>query len=292
MAASAFTPATCRLGDEPRNQYLICGAPRSRRNLTRDPAKRALGVGEARLRPGQSHIGGHDLAHLVPQGLTVMIRVGGAKIRSDRRTRYRPDQLSPAPLSLRSLRKSTGHPVGENQAFKKGVRCQTVGTMNSGARYFTDCPELLTRRATIEIGADPSHRVVQCRGYWDQLLRWIDSVSGQDAGDPGEPVREIRNLPRVEPGTASSIGRRDGAGHDIPGRQFTARIRIEGEAMAIAVQEESTGAPHRLGNEGGRVYARKLEGRRMELQKFEVSQLGTYLPWIKWRPIRSATKGG
>ena len=198
--------------------------------------------------------------------------------RSDRRTRYRPDQLSPAPLPLRSFRKSTGHPVGENQAFKQGVRCQPVGTMNSGARYFTDCPEPLARRATLEIGADPSHRVVQCRSHRNQVLRRIDSVSGQNAGDPGEPAGEIRNLPRVEPGTARSIGRRDGAGHNIPRRQLTARIGIEGEAMAIPVQEESTGASHRLGNERGRVYAWKLESGRMELQKFEVSQLGAYLP--------------
>src|SRR5262245_362330 len=150
--------------------------------------------------------------------------------------------------------------------------------MNAGACYFTDGPESLARRPAIEIGADSSHGVVQRRSYWNQISRRIDSVSAQDAGNAGEPAGEIGDLAGVEPRSTGCIRRGDRSSHDIPGREFAARIGVEGKAFALAVQEESAGAAHGFGDERCGVYSGKLESGGMELQKFEVTQFSAYLP--------------
>ena len=119
MPSPTFPTTAGRLRDEPRHQDLVGGSPRCSGNLARNSGEGALGVGESRLRAGEAHIGGHDQAHLLPKGFTVMIRFGSAKVRRDCRTRHRPDQLGTTPLFLRPFGQRTRYPVGENQAFEQ-----------------------------------------------------------------------------------------------------------------------------------------------------------------------------
>ena len=88
MSPSALPATAGRLGNEPRHQNLVGGAPRSGWDLPRDLGEGALGVGEPCLCASQADIGSHDLPHLLPQRFTFVIRLGSAEIRSDRRTRH------------------------------------------------------------------------------------------------------------------------------------------------------------------------------------------------------------
>ena len=138
----------------------------------------------------------------------------------------------------------------------------------------------------MQVGPDPAAGVVCRRRHRDRLLRGVDANPVAGGHDGREPASQ--ELPAqvagVKVDVVGAVGAHhpvDRLGHDVPGRQLGQFMLAEHEPLPVPVDQVSTLAPQRLGDQGldaGRRrrdrIGRHRQRRGMELDELHISHAG------------------
>ena len=268
MAAAALPAPPGRLGDEPRHQQLVAGAPGARGVSARErgpaPARRAAARPRcaAGRRRRSSARASPDGSPRTPSSAPVSRSGDTGGMSGGRLVRL----AGSAPT--RPARSAKTSPSSSEFEARRLAPCTPVDATSPTAQS----PGMAG--APLQIGLDPAHRVVQGRRHRHEVARRVEAVLREHRGDPRETGAELRHAAGVEPGAARRVGRGDRPRHDVARRQLAPRVGIQREAAARLVHQHRAGAAHRLGDQRGGIDARQLERGRMELEELDVAEPG------------------
>ena len=150
-------------------------------------------------------------------------------------------------------------PAAEDEALEERVRRQAVRAVDARGSALAGGVEAGKLSASVEVGDDPSDRVVRRRRDGNRRLGGVVASLGEASHEARKPCAV--DLAQVEERGAA---RRDVAGDDVPRRELV------GEALAALVEEQRALAAECLGEEQRRVHER----RRMELHELEIRDGG------------------
>lgn len=147
--------------------------------------------------------------------------------------------------------------------------------MNAGAGDLAGGVEAGERGVAADVGLDASHHVVRGGTDGDEIAVQVQAVTGEEAGDSGEPGGEVGcDVAHVEVhGTVEGLVD-DGAGDDVAGGEFQLLVVLGHEALAARVDEVGSFAAEGFAKEEARG-SLLTEGGGMELVELHVHHGGS-----------------
>ena len=118
---------------------------------------------------------------------------------------------------------------GKNQAFQQGVAGHAIGPVQAGASRLTQCQQPRDVGAGLVVSEDAAAGIVGGRHHGDRIPGDVDAefeAAAVDRGEvaPDEIGRSVGDVKKNAIRAQSFHFMVDGAGDDVPGRQFDAII--------------------------------------------------------------------
>lgn len=168
-----------------------------------------------------------------------------------------------------------GGRAGIDEAFQQRIAGHAVGAVQAGEGGFADGVEARHVGMPVLVDEHAAAGIVSGRHYRDRLLGNVDAEVQAALVDGGEVrLDELGRLvadvqvDAVDPQTLHFMV--DGAGHDIPGRQFATRVEARHETLAIGQAEQGAFAAQCLGDEET-LGLRVVQAGRVELVELQVA---------------------
>ena len=146
--------------------------------------------------------------------------------------------------------------------------------MQAGAADLADGVQAGDVGAAVLVHHHAAAGVVRGRHHRNGLAGQVEAQFPTTAGDGGKallnealgPVADVE-MHMVQPQPLHFVV--DGAGHDVPGRQFRSGVELRHEAAAVVQGQHAALAAHRLGNQEG-LGLRMVQAGGMELNELHV----------------------